>query len=1172
MARIDEVAASVVSLPATTMSSAKTRFVADAFRLVVPPEEKYIESEVAIEALEFVSYAVGGLGAAAQTPATGTRATSHVTIPLADSGGGQASAEQDIVLFGPEDVRGIDPTQIIRRYPAPGATTAEERMLVHVEFDRPELPWAFSAATVQEGLRPWLTLIVVERAAVRRHPATAGLPLIEVPVDELPDLARVSQWAHAQVPQSTVPLTTRMSPEFAKVNLSRLVSPRVLREDTDYVAAVVPTTDAGARGGRGVGGGTLGPAWTAGGDATVLLPVYDSWEFRTGPDGNFERIARRLEGIVAPYEVGRRFIDASEPGRPLTPLSDGEPGAKQVLRCALFSPTPPSPAQATAETASWPQEKTDELRAQLDLPAELEGERERPGAVPDLPVIGPRLYAKAHRAANTVVGADWFAELNLSPMHRIAAGLGTRVVQRDQEQLMQAAWAQLGEVEKANRAIALAQLAELVASRLHARLTSLETTRLVQVAAPLAPRVSLEAGTTLAAQVAASATPVVALSSAFRRAVRPTGPMLRHAAPAARLRVGEILGSGASLRDFTRTYANPDGIGALSPASIATLDAAMVAPALGVEVSRVTDVLVRASRVVGRGIGAVLADPSAWQAPRADFDPAASVATRWSESVLREATLPAVADIRQERVAPLVAELATAAATRALPTHDLLVTRAQTLNNDLISRWGAGVGPVIGGGRDPGRVNPGHVDPGRIEPGRIDPGRIDLGRIVVEGGGIDAGGIDATRIRRGAGRIDPGGIDVARIEPGHIDAGRIDAGRIEIGHREGGQVGGHLEAARAGQLRRLRGIEGGALQWSLLDVGSLIEVTAEATPARRTEALKKLAGLATVPVAPALESMTTVSADALRAVLPTLIDPGGVHAVPPVTRRDTVSVQQLAAAIDPRTTVRQSLRGRLHLAAHLVDRVFLPYRIRRIMAAPVFRRPMYEALEDYDKEWLVPGMGLLPATDFVTVLSTNSEFTEAFLVGLSDEMGRELLGRNYPTDQSGTYFRRFWDRDQDELPRQIHAFEKTALGRHYSTGGDGGSEPRAVIVVKSELVRRYPDLIIQAVKDQNHGGAGDPKFDGPGAVIARQLFAAYLAPDTALIGVDLTIPEIDRPEWWITIAEHPSATRFERPDDAATRGKKFIVGATASGADYAADRLHDPIRVAFHATDIVKRA
>ena len=31
------------------------------------------------------------------------------------------------------------------------------------------------------------------------------------------------------------------------------------------------------------------------------------------------------------------------------------------------------------------------------------------------------------------------------------------------------------------------------------------------------------------------------------------------------------------------------------------------------------------------------------------------------------------------------------------------------------------------------------------------------------------------------------------------------------------------------------------------------------------------------------------------------------------------------------------------------------------------------------------------------------------MVGLNHEMARELLWREYPTDQRGSYFRQFWD-------------------------------------------------------------------------------------------------------------------------------------------------------------------
>ena len=89
-----------------------------------------------------------------------------------------------------------------------------------------------------------------------------------------------------------------------------------------------------------------------------------------------------------------------------------------------------------------------------------------------------------------------------------------------------------------------------------------------------------------------------------------------------------------------------------------------------------------------------------------------------------------------------------------------------------------------------------------------------------------------------------------------------------------------------------------------------------------------------------------------------------------------------------------------------------------IMCTPEIKRPMYEALGEYDREWLVPGLGTIAATDFLTLLSTNAAFTEAFLIGMNDEFSRELLWREYPTDQRGTYFKRFWIDNADEWPRR----------------------------------------------------------------------------------------------------------------------------------------------------------
>jgi len=246
------------------------------------------------------------------------------------------------------------------------------------------------------------------------------------------------------------------------------------------------------------------------------------------------------------------------------------------------------------------------------------------------------------------------------------------------------------------------------------------------------------------------------------------------------------------------------------------------------------------------------------------------------------------------------------------------------------------------------------------------------------------------------------------------------------------------------------------------------------------------------------------------------------------------------------------------------------------MKAPRFDRAMYKALDEYDREWLVPGLGELPEAEMVTLLASNDVFVESFLIGLSDELGRELLWRNYPTDQRATYFRRFWDESKDELLEEIHRFLSTPLGRHMSQGPPGQSG-RAVVVVRGEIVRRYPNLTVMALREGAERDAkGRPQLpeapSGPEEA-PKVLFQASLPPDLILVGLDITIDELRSPGWWIVLAEHPQATRFRRSEkDPATGEVAFARaprGAGATGATVAAERLENPTRVAFAAAEFL---
>ena len=69
---------------------------------------------------------------------------------------------------------------------------------------------------------------------------------------------------------------------------------------------------------------------------------------------------------------------------------------------------------------------------------------------------------------------------------------------------------------------------------------------------------------------------------------------------------------------------------------------------------------------------------------------------------------------------------------------------------------------------------------------------------------------------------------------------------------------------------------------------------------------------------------------------------------------------------------------------------------------------MYRPLKELGDELFVPNLNLIER-DSVVALETNQDFIESYMVGVNHEFSRELLWREYPTDQRGTYFRQFWD-------------------------------------------------------------------------------------------------------------------------------------------------------------------
>ena len=981
-------------------------------------EKPFVPEKTVFGEYTFLPWVRNGLAAALVPPAgDGIRATVQVSMGVQDDAGTRVDVPpQTLTLRGPGDVIGFDAGQIIRRFPIGGTIDAEESLLVHIEFDRPELPWLFSPLAPEgDQLRPWLALIVCEAALSKFVPSPPGFPQqIKTRRSELQPLDDSWAWAHAQIigPSAGAPsITDRLSADYGPANLSRLLCPRKLSPKKNYIACLVPAFECGRQAAMGSSGGSLGPAWSGGNpDETIVLPVFDSWEFSTATEGDFEKLAKRLHGIPAPWNVGRRIIDAQNPRGGIAPLPAGAPGGLQVLRCALVSTTP-IPLGEPQESSAWDLATREKLREQVDLHNEPDA---------DLPRVGARLYARYQRAQAQLgpvlptFDSDWFPQLNTTPTHRIVAALGTRVVQRDQEQLMQAAWAQVGEIRKANEALVRIQFGRYVAEALHRNhLAKLALGDLAQMLRGAHDKVRVAgAALTMHGTVERSAVPAAAMMSAFRRVTRVRGPLARFGAVALR----QLVAKGAAFRDLRRLYVEPEGIATLSSEGIASFSPALVARKLGV--SEVTATRALEQRFAARRDALTIADRLALP-----------LAT-WK---VREGTLElgtrAAAQIADSVAEALPARLANDAA-RNEALVPLLVGIGNSGVRDISTKANATIG-------------------------RIDR-RLPFSAI-------------------------PSGIGL----PGHIG--------VAVSDRIGA-----------------------------VNVPRVSAATAELQPRLRFETEVSRQITATVVKTQAVTFRDTATA------LSHLALGDGIAALPLTPDRPALAFTRevLLTAVVPATTLTPYAVSRLSgLPKWLAPDWFFNGRIAPIMAAPRFDRAMFEALDAYDREWLIPGLGKIEFTDWVTVLETNPQFTESFLIGLSDEMGRELLWRGYPTDQRGTYFHRFWDQERDELGTPIHRFARTPLGSHL----EGGDKPRVVLVVRGELVRRHPDVLCVAMRAGGADAEGRPVFIDPEtdpSSVARILFHHHLAPDILLVGYDLSPSQVRAEPWWFLLVENPSAPRF----------------------------------------------
>ncbi len=549
---------------------------------------------MSIATYSFLPYLRQGLANALTSTQNG-RGTFSVKLDIKGDGKSSPVEEKKIEIYGPGDIIGFDARTVIKTDPHNWITNFESNYLAYIDFYEEDLPWRYTPTTpVGKRLNPWISLVVLTETEFEDGKNLLGRPLpfftLKDPVTRnvFPKIDQLWAWAHVHFNGDlTAAVSTILSDSEGDVNAaldklqvflnqnpdfaySRLVCPRKLMPNTPYHAFVIPSYETGRLAGNGKDAKTIALAnlkisWE---DANTEFPYYYRWKFNTGDVGDFEYLVGLLKPKVADSRVGRRVMDMTKPGGNLKWEEDSDPenvlGGILRLGGALKVPKEALTEEETKKTKKfddWAINKSPDIHpfqvqiagllnladdykllpaATANANAATESHLENANEDAD-PLITPPIYGRWHAMVERVYkdrdgvridhNYNWLNELNLDPRYRVPAHFGTRVVQENQEDFMQAAWEQIGEVLNANQQVRYGQCCIASSSALHAKhfiqANQSSSSKILLLTAPLQKRVMFNESTVFH-NVRQSVIPTVVLSAPMRRIVRPRGRVVNH--------------------------------------------------------------------------------------------------------------------------------------------------------------------------------------------------------------------------------------------------------------------------------------------------------------------------------------------------------------------------------------------------------------------------------------------------------------------------------------------------------------------------------------------------------------------------------------------------------------------------------------------------------------------
>lgn len=505
-------------------------------------------------------------------PSVTARATMEVALDLTgqrveDDGELSTTISRDVELYGPGDVVGINQSAIIKVEPRGNLTNFEPNYLPYIEFGEEDLPWRYTPAapdTALHRLRPWIVLVVLRADEFNEAGINAArpLPAIELATGvetAFPAEDQLWGWAHVHVNRDLVKsegVTLSTDGDMAGTRLenvlksnadhaySRIISPRRLAPDTGYHAFLMPSFESGRLAGLGLppddGNAerfATQSAWAGYTDRPLpgLYPFYHRWYFKTGEIGDFEYLVRLLKPRPPDPRLGRRDIDVQRPGANLPGIAIPELDGVLRLGGALKVPDEALDEDEEAEREAfenWDDDYPHPFQTGLAEFINLADDYQEQGD-PD-PLITPPLYGRWHALQDRLLeeadgdpitpNENWLHEVNLDPRFRVPAGFGTKVIEKHQEEYMDAAWEQVGDIIAANRRIRLAQMAQVATGSWYTNhlggARDLSTQRALYLTAPVQRRV-LSSGVNVRHQLRQSTVPSALLSPTMRRILRP---------------------------------------------------------------------------------------------------------------------------------------------------------------------------------------------------------------------------------------------------------------------------------------------------------------------------------------------------------------------------------------------------------------------------------------------------------------------------------------------------------------------------------------------------------------------------------------------------------------------------------------------------------------------------